>query len=689
MCGIALLRLRQPLAFYQEKYGSALYGVNKLYLLMEKQHNRGQDGAGVASIKIEVEPGIEYLTRYRSIKQRALHDIFGRVGKQLDKLRRRHPERAQDPEWLKRHLPLLGDVYMGHLRYGTHGTNSLNTCHPRVRENNWRSRSLAVAGNFNMTNVDELFDRLTDLGQHPRQTGDTITVLEKIGHFLDEENQALFSRYKYEGHENATISPLIEANLDLQRVLQRACKDFDGGYALAGLTGYGAAFVVRDPHGIRPVYYYHDDEVVVVTSEKPAIKTAFGVAYDQIRELTPGAALIIEKDGSFREVEIQQPAPARLSCSFERIYFSRGNDPDIYTERKEMGRLLTAPILEAIGGDLENTIFSYIPNTAETAWLGLMQGMEDYLAGQRVASNELRVSSDELRVASSALRVAGDELRVAGDEVRVAGDEVRVASGEWRVASGEGDSELETRNSQLETRNSPLETRHSKLETSIRPRAEKLVIKDVKLRTFITDNAHRDDLVSHVYDTTYGVVRPGVDRVVVLDDSIVRGTTLEKSIIRLLDRLQPKEIIIVSCAPQIRYPDCYGIDMSNLREFVAFRALLSLLTSSGQDHLLAETYALVQAADRAGTLAAHNHVADLYARFTDDEISAEIARLVTAPDVRATVRVIYQTIPDLHRACPHHLGDWYFTGRYPTAGGARVVNRAFLNFHENRGGRAY
>ncbi len=612
-CGIALLRLRQPLAYYQQKYGSALYGIHKLHLLMEKQHNRGQDGAGVASIKLEVEPGIEYLTRYRSIKQRAIEAIFGRVGKQVEKLRRRHPTLAADPEWLKRHLPLLGDVYLGHLRYGTHGTNSLNTCHPRVRENNWRSRSLAVAGNFNMTNVAELFDKLVSLGQHPRQTGDTITVLEKIGHFLDEENQTLFAHYKAEGHENAAISPLIEANLDLQRVLQRACKDFDGGYAMAGLTGYGASFVVRDPNGIRPAYYYADDEVVVVASEKPAIKTAFGVAYDSIQELPRGHALIVEQDASWRLAEIQPPLPRR-ACSFERIYFSRGNDPAIYHERKQMGRLLTPAILDAIGHDFQNTIFSYIPNTAETAWLGLMQGLEDHLATER---------------------------------------------------------------------------HHNPQAPAARPRAEKLVIKDAKLRTFITDNAHRNDLVSHVYDTTYGVVRAGIDTVVILDDSIVRGTTLEKSIIRLLDRLEPKEIIIVSCAPQIRYPDCYGIDMSSLREFVAFRALLALLEKTGQNALLTATYEQCRAAAAANTLAARNYVADLYAHFTAAEIAAEIAALVTAPDVKARVRVLFQSVEDLHRACPDHSGDWYFTGQYPTPGGTKVVNRAFLNFYEKKDGRAY
>ncbi|MBC7447859.1 MAG: amidophosphoribosyltransferase [Hymenobacteraceae bacterium] len=621
-CGIALVRLLKPLSYYQEKYGTPLWGFTKLFLLMEKQHNRGQDGAGVASIKIEVEPGIEYLTRYRSIKQRAIEAIFGRVGKQVEKLRRRHPTEAADPEWLKRHLPLLGDVYLGHLRYGTHGTNSLNTCHPRVRENNWRSRSLAVAGNFNMTNVDELFDKLVSLGQHPRQTGDTVTVLEKIGHFLDEENQALFAHYKYQGHENSLISPLIEENLDLQRVLQRACKDFDGGYAMAGLTGYGAAFVVRDPHGIRPAYYYADDEIVVVASEKPAIKTAFGVAYDDIQELTPGCALLVEKDGRWREAEIQAPLE-RLACSFERIYFSRGNDPAIYHERKAMGRRLGPAILDAVGHDFENTIFSFIPNTAETGWLGLMQGLEEHLAEQRQQPPQAPTTAQP----------------------------------------------------------------HNPL--LVRPRAEKLVIKDAKLRTFITDNAHRDDLVSHVYDTTYGVVRPGIDTVVVLDDSIVRGTTLEKSIIRLLDRLEPKEIIIVSCAPQIRYPDCYGIDMSNLREFVAFRALLSLLKKTGQNGLLADTYAQCQAAAQAGTLHERNLVADLYARFTPAEISAEIAHLVTAPTVKARVRVLFQTIDDLHAACPQHRGDWYFTGHYPTPGGTRVVNRAFLNFYERKDGRAY
>ncbi|MGV3505554.1 MAG: amidophosphoribosyltransferase [Adhaeribacter sp.] len=623
-CGIAMVRLRKPIQYYVEKYGTAMYGINKLYLLMEKQHNRGQDGAGVASIKIDASPGTEYISRYRSVKTRAINDIFGKVSDTFAKLKKRFPEKVQDPEWLKKNMPFLGDVYLGHLRYGTHGLNSIDNCHPMVRENNWRSRSLAVAGNFNMTNADELFNALCEIGQHPRATSDTVTVLEKIGHFLDEENQEMFETYKKSYYTNTQISQLIEENLNLQRVLRRACKDFDGGYAMAGLTGYGASFVVRDPHGIRPAYYYIDEEVVVVASEKPAIKTAFGVDYADIQEITPGHALIVNKSGGTRELEIM-PQLEKTSCSFERIYFSRGNDPEIYTERKNMGKLLVEQVLRAVDYNLKDTVFSYIPNTAETAWIGMMKGVEDHLRNYRRQAILKGFDSEE-------------ELE--------------------RILA-------------------------------LKPRAEKLVIKDAKMRTFIADNDNRDDLVAHVYDTTYEVIKKGVDTIVMLDDSIVRGTTLEKSIIKMLDRLEPKKIIVVSCAPQIRYPDCYGIDMSRLKEFVAFRAMLQLLEDRGLDYKLEEVYDKCKAANGREEFKQVNFVKELFDLFTADEISDKIAQIVKAPGVNAEVQVIYQTIGNLHQACPNHTGDWYFTGNYPTPGGHKVVNRAFMNFMEKKEVRAY
>ncbi|OKL39735.1 amidophosphoribosyltransferase [Pontibacter flavimaris] len=623
-CGIALIRLRKPISYYAKKYGTPMYGINKLYLLMQKQHNRGQDGAGVASIKINALPGIDYISRFRSVKTRAIDSIFGKISKEYKALQEQYPDKAEDVEWVWENMPFLGDVYLGHLRYGTHGVNSVDNCHPMVRENNWRSRSLAVAGNFNMTNVDEQFEKLLELGQHPKQKTDTTTVLEKIGHFLDEENQVLFDNYKQGDYTNKEITQLIEQNLDMQRVLRRAGKDFDGGYAMAGLTGYGASFVMRDPNGIRPAYYYMDDEVVVVASEKPAIKTAFGIEYSQIKEIAPGHALIVDKAGNPQLREIVEPRE-KLSCSFERIYFSRGNDPEIYTERKNMGKLLCKQILESINYDLKNTVFSYIPNTAETSWLGMMKGIENYLRDYRKqAILNQKLTEEEL------------------DEI-----------------------------------------------LQFKPRAEKLVIKDAKLRTFITDDSSRNDLVTHVYDTTYEVVKKGVDTLVVLDDSIVRGTTLEKSIIKMLDKLEPKKIIIVSCAPQIRYPDCYGIDMSRMKEFVAFRALLALLKDRGKVIRVQETYKKCLAAAGTPAFKETNFVQELYNMFTHDEISNKVAEIVKAPDVKAEVQVIYQTIEDLHQACPNHKGDWYFTGNYPTPGGTGVVNRAFMNFVENKSGRAY
>jgi amidophosphoribosyltransferase len=621
-CGIALLRLRKPLQYYIDKYGSPTYAVNKLYLLMEKQHNRGQDGAGVANIKINVPPGHRYISRYRSNDAQPIAEIFRKVAKKMKKAKKEGGDRYYDAAYLQEHHAFTGEVWLGHLRYGTHGNNSIEACHPFLRQNNWRSRNLAVAGNFNMTNVDELFDILLKIGQHPKEKADTVTVMEKIGHFLDEENQLLFDKYKYD-RTNQEISEIIEQELDLGRVLQRACKDFDGGYAMVGLTGFGASFVARDPAGIRPAYWYADDEVVVVASEKPAIKTAFNVAYDEIKEIEPGHALIIDKEGNFRQRQFIEQL-TKKSCSFERIYFSRGTDPDIYQERKALGRLLVPQILEAVNYDLKNTVFSFIPNTAEVSFLGMIDGMEAHLVNER---KKYLLNKDAFN------------------------DEELLAL------------------------------------LSFRPRIEKLVIKDAKLRTFITDDEHRDELVAHVYDTTYEVIKKDVDTLVVIDDSIVRGTTLEKSILTMLDRLNPKKIIIVSSAPQLRYPDCYGIDMSRLKDFIAFRAALSLLNETGQNHILDGVYDKCAAA--IGNTNQPNYVQEVYAPFTDEQISDKIAQLIKTEKIKAEVEVIYQTVDNLHKACPNHIGDWYFTGNFPTKGGNRVVNRAFMNFMEGKAVRAY
>jgi amidophosphoribosyltransferase len=622
-CGIAMIRLRKPLQHYIDKYGTALYGINKLYLLMEKQHNRGQDGAGVANIKLNVPPGSRYISRYRSIENQPIQDIFRKINKKYKKSLKGNKNKAKDANWLKENVAFSGEVLLGHLRYGTHGVNSVENCHPMLRQNNWRSRNLVVAGNFNMTNVDELFDKLISLGQHPKEKVDTVTVMEKIGHFLDEENQRIFNLYK-DQYTNAELSGIIEDNIDLPRVLHRSCRDFDGGYAMAGMTGYGAAFVARDPAGIRPAYYYADDEVVVIASEKPAIKTAFNAEFSQIKEIKPGHALIVNKKGEFDQYPFIETLEKK-SCSFERIYFSRGTDPDIYRERKELGRLLIPQVLKAIEYDLENTVFSYIPNTAETAFLGMIEGMEQYLIQQRKRAIIEGVSSDK------------DLEKIL----------------------------------------------------SFRPRVEKLVIKDAKLRTFITDDVHRDDLVAHVYDTTYEVINKGKDTLVLIDDSIVRGTTLEKSILKMLDKLGPKKIIIVSSAPQICFPDCYGIDMSRMNDFVAFRAVLALLKENGLDNLLEEVYDDCVQAIQWGHSEEENYVKALYAPFTAEEISRKIAQIITPKDIKAQVDVIYQTVDNLHRACPHHSGDWYFTGNYPTRGGNRIVNKAFINFMEGKGVRAY
>ncbi len=623
-CGIALIRLRKPLSYYIERYGTPAYAINRLYLLMEKQHNRGQDGAGVANIVINPRPGNLYMHRVRSVKAQPIVHIFKKVGKVLRKVQKKYPDKYLNANWLKNNVPYTGELWLGHLRYGTFGGNGIESVHPFIRRSNWRSRNLIVAGNFNMTNVDEQFKKLISLGQHPEAKADTVTVLEKIGHFLDTENQRLFDHYNQQGFDNQEITTLLEKHIDLQRVLQRACKDFDGGYAMAGLTGYGAAFVARDPAGIRPAYYYADEEVVVVASEKPAIKTTFGCQYNQIQEITPGHALIIDKEGDYRMLPFTESLPKR-SCSFERIYFSRGNDPEIYQERKALGYLLRDQILKAIDYDLNNTVFSYIPNTAETAFLGLMQGIEEFLIEQR-----------------------------------------KKAIAERKLSAKDLESVL-----------------------SFRPRVEKLVIKDAKLRTFITDDAHRNDLVEHVYDTTYEVIKKRQDTIVVIDDSIVRGTTLEKSIINMLEKLEPKRIVIVSSAPQIRFPDCYGIDMSRMHEFVAFRAARELLKEHKKLYLLEEVYQKCLDAVKLESHKIVNHVKEIYAPFTYEQISDKVAQIVKQPHIQAEVKVVYQTVENLHRACPNHIGDWYFTGDYPTPGGNYIVNNAFIKFMQGSHERAY
>jgi len=587
---------------------------------MQKQINRGQDGAGVANIKIDTKPGTRYISRYRSIEPSAVNFIFDKINKKYKKAKKIGGHDAlSDGEWLKENIAFTGEVWLGHLRYGTHGENSIETCHPFLKQNNWRSRNLVMAGNFNMTNVEDLFSRLVELGQHPKEKTDTVTVMEKIGHFLDEENQRIFDKYKHK-FSNEQITQVIEDELDVARILRRSCRDFDGGYAMAGVIGNGSAFVVRDPSGIRPAYYYADDEVIVVASEKPAIKSAFNINFKEIKEIKPGHALVVNKDGSYSEEEIM-PAREKKSCSFERIYFSRGTDPDIYQERKNLGKALIPQILKAIDFDLKNTVFSYIPNTAETAFLGMIEGLEDYLSAKR------------------------------------------------REIFIEGKPHLGNLEELL----------------NFRPRVEKLVSKDVKLRTFITNDDDRDTMVANIYDTTYEVIKSGVDTVVVIDDSIVRGTTLEKSILTTLDKLNPKRIIIVSSAPQIRYPDCYGIDMSKMKEFIAFRAALALLKERKMDNVLDQVYeAALSSSDGK-----ENFVKGVYNKFTPDEISNKIAQIVTSEDIKAEVQLIFQTVENLQKCIPDHTGDWYFTGDYPTEGGTVVVNKSFVNFMEGKTVRAY
>ena len=625
-CGIALIRLRKPLRHYQQKYDSTLYGLNKLYLLMEKQHNRGQDGAGVATIKLDPAPGDNFMDRDRSTDKDAIQRIFGRIHKGYAEATEGAGENAKDPQWLKQHVPYLGEVLLGHLRYATFGKDGLENCHPRRRLNNWLTRNLVVAGNFNMTNVDELFDLLVTIGQHPKERSDTMTVLEKIGHFLDVENERLAQIHRQLGYNDRQITQVIAEKLDVRSVLANSAADFDGGYALAGMIGHGDAFVLRDPAGIRPAHWYSDDEVVVVASERPAIQTAFGVKSDQVREITPGHALIIRKNGEVSEEQVRMPLEKR-SCSFERIYFSRGSDKDVYRERIELGRSTVPAILEAVDHDLENTVFSFIPNTAEVACYGVLKGVEDHL-------NTIK------------------EKRI------------------------------------LELGPKPDPTQLRKI-LGMRPRLEKVAIKDAKLRTFITNDDARDDLVAHVYDVTYGTVRPGKDNLVVIDDSIVRGTTLKQSILRILDRLEPKRIVVVSSAPQIRYPDCYGIDMAKLGDLVAFQAAIALLKESKQENIIDDVYDRCVEQLKRPLGSVENVVKDIYKPFTAEQVSDKVAELLTPPDLNAEVRIIFQSIEGLHAACPDHKGDWYFTGNYPTPGGNRVVDRAFVNYMEGKNVRAY
>jgi len=624
-CGIALIRLLKPLSYYQEKYGTWKYGLNKLYLLMEKQHNRGQDGAGAVCVKNSLQPGSAYISRYRSVKENPIKDIFDQINEPLQKAIWQG-EKIDNPEWAYQKFSFAGELYLGHLRYGTFGKNSIDFVHPVMRQNNWKSRNLVLAGNFNLTNTDELFKVLVDLGQHPKAYTDTVTALEKVGHFLDEENQLLFRRYKNEGLSNIRISDKIEENLDIQNILERATKDWDGGYAIAGLIGHGDAFVVRDPWGIRPAFYYYDDEIAVVASERPVIQTVMNVQVGKVQEINPGEALIIKKDGRISKELIRVPYK-RTSCSFERIYFSRGSDRDIYKERKELGRLISAEILKAIDYDFENTVFSYIPNTAETAFYGMIEGVRDYLV-------------------------------------------------DWKIK-------------EIRKKNGSLTDEDIKRIISFEPRIEKIAIKDVKLRTFIADDASRDDLVAHVYDVTYGIIRNHIDTLVIIDDSIVRGTTLKNSILRILDRLHPRKIIVVSSAPQIRYPDCYGIDMARIDKFIAFNAAIELLKESGNQHVIDNVYKKCKQQENLPKEEIVNYVQEIYAGFTAQQVSDKIAELLKPEDCNAEIQIVYQSIDNLHKACPNDLGDWYFTGNYPTPGGNRVVNSAFINYVEGRDQRAY
>ncbi|GHA36480.1 amidophosphoribosyltransferase [Salinimicrobium marinum] len=624
-CGIAQLRLLKPLEYYKKKYGTAFYGVNKMYLMMEKQHNRGQDGAGFASIKLNTTPGDRYISRVRSNAAQPIQDIFAQINARINEEINLHPEFADDVALQKKHIPYIGELFLGHVRYGTFGKNSVEAVHPFLRQNNWMHRNLIVAGNFNMTNVHQLFNGLVELGQHPKEKADTVTVMEKIGHFLDDEVRKLYKKLKKEGYSKVEASPLIAEQLNVGKILKKSSKNWDGGYAMAGLLGHGDSFVLRDPAGIRPAYYYKDDEVMVVASERPVIQTVFNVDFKDVHELPPGHAIITKKSGEVQIKKIIEPLE-RKACSFERIYFSRGSDAEIYQERKNLGKLLMPDVLKAIDHDTVNTVFSYIPNTAETSFYGMVEAAQDELNKQK------------------------------------------------------NDTILAERESLTDARLQEI--------LAHRLRTEKIAIKDVKLRTFITEDSSRDDLVAHVYDVTYGVVKPE-DNLVIIDDSIVRGTTLKKSIIKMMDRLNPKQIVVVSSAPQIRYPDCYGIDMARLEDLVAFRAALELLEENGKSGVIEEVYKKCLEQVHLEDNEVKNFVKEIYAPFSAQQISDKIADLLSEESVKAEVKIIYQSVENLHQACPDNLGDWYFTGNYPTFGGNRVVNRAFINFFEGNKDRAY
>ena len=623
-CGISLIRLLKPLEFYKKKYGTPFYGLQKMYLMLEKQHNRGQDGAGFASIKLDMPPGHRFMSRVRSAKSQPIKDIFKKINLEINEIENAITAKNLDSKELKKTFPFLGEIMIGHLRYGTFGKNNIQNVHPFLRQNNWMHRNLIVAGNFNLTNVNELFDNLVDLGQHPKEKADTITIMEKIGHFLDDEVAKIYKKLKKKGLDKKAMSPEIAQRLDIGKVLRKASRNWDGGYVIAGLIGHGDSFVLRDPAGIRPAFFYKDEEVVVVASEKPAIQTVFNVKHDQVNEIQAGEALIIKKSGRLIKETINNPTQ-KASCSFERIYFSRGSDYDIYKERKELGRRLFPKILKSISSNFENTVFSFIPNTAETSFYGLIEKAQDYIL-------------DESRKKILKLK--------------------------------------------------KLSEKNLKPLLSSRLRIEKVTIKDVKLRTFITEDISRDDLVAHVYDITYGTVKP-TDNLVVIDDSIVRGTTLQKSILKILDRLEPKKIVVVSSAPQIRYPDCYGIDMARIQDFIAFRAMLALLNETKKNYLLKEVYEKSKKALENKTMDKKNFVKTLYNQFTDEEISKKISEILKSDGIKSKVEVIFQSVEDLHKSCPNHRGDWYFTGNYPTPGGNKVVNRAFINFYEGKKSRAY
>ena len=625
-CGIAMLRLRKPMEYYIEKYGTWSYGLQKMYLMMEKQHNRGQDGAGIAGIKLDVPPGNRYIFRQRSNKANPIKEVFGLIYQDIDALTQSNPEGFKDSVFIKEHVPFACDIYLGHLRYGTYGSYNIDYVHPVSRENNWKSKNLVMAGNFNLTNVGEVFSSLVELGQNPVDFSDTVTILENIGHRLDEENERLFRKFKEEGFSKKEISPMIEKNLDVTSILKKASRNWDGGYAMAGMIGHGDAFVMRDPAGIRPAYYYVDDEVVVVASERPVIQTIFNVRTDNVNELPPASAIIIKASGETTVEKIREETEPR-KCSFERIYFSRGTDKAIYRERKKLGELLADSVLKIVDYDLDHTVFSYIPNTAESAFYGLIKGVENYL-------NQVKI----------------DHILNRGKYL--------------------GREELEKIINQ-------------------RPRVEKIAVKDAKLRTFITEDTSRDDLVGHIYDVTYGVIKRGIDNLVVIDDSVVRGTTLKKSIIRILDKLDPKKIVVVSSSPQLRYPDCYGIDMAKLGDFIAFKAAIELLRDSGKDSIIQSVYKGALSELKKPVEEMKNMVRDIYKPFSTEEISAKISSMLKSDEIKSEVRIVFQSIEGLHEACPGHLGDWYFTGNYPTPGGNKVVNQSFINYIEGRNIRAY